>query len=460
MHIGTTGTSTPGVYPPRHVAWWGCVVLTFGSILGFADRGIVNLFVVPIQRDLQLNDTQISLILGLAFGLFNALLGLPLGRWVDSGNRTRIAALGVAVWSVATAACGLATNFWQLFLARAGVGGGEATIAPAGVSLLADLFPPNRRGLPLGIFYGSLFLGSGGALLVGGLLWRILGDRLIVLPIVGALHSWQVILLIVAAAGLLIAPLTLTIREPVRRNAAGGAEAAGTPLSEVLRFYRTHARTLGGHHLAFLCFNFTLYAGSAWLPTLLVRNYGWDLTQAGTTMGGMMLILGPAGSATAGLLADWLGRRGRSDSKFVVCIGAALAMVILTGALTTSLPPPGILAVLAGFAFFGTFSLPMAAGTLQDLMPNAMRGQAIAIFLALVNVVAGSLAATTVAVLTDYLFRDPAKINLAFGLVGLFASLLAGGVLVLTRASYRRTVLELAFTPGADAARTAVQKPD
>ena len=443
MYFGTTDQHAAARYPSAPVAWWACIVLTLGSILGFADRGIVNLFVTPIQRDLHLTDTQISLVLGLAFGLFNALLGLPIGRWIDAGKRTRIALLGVLVWSLATAACGLAMNFWQLFLARAGVGGGEATIAPASVSLLADLFPPARRGLPLGIFYGSLFLGSGGALLLGGLMWRAFGDRLMAVPLLGTLHSWQVILLIVAATGLMIAPLTLTIREPARSTASGSAAPAGVPLAEVARFYRAHRRTLGGHHIAFLCFNFTLLGGAAWLPTMLVRVHGWSLTEAGTTIGGMMLILGPAGSAAAGLIADGLCRRGRSDGKFLVCIGAATAMMAISCAFVVPLPRIGILVAVAGFAFFGTFSLPMAAGTLQDMMPNAMRGQAIAIFLALVNVVGGGLAATIVAVLTDYVFLVQNYLGVALWTVGIVFSLLAGTTLLATLGGYRRTLADL-----------------
>ncbi len=114
-------------YPSPRVAWFACTVLFFGSTLAFMDRGVISLFVIPIQRDLHLSDTQISLLLGFAFAAFNALFGLPVARWIDGGPRRTIAALGIGVWSLAAASCGLATNFWQLFLARVTLGAGEAS---------------------------------------------------------------------------------------------------------------------------------------------------------------------------------------------------------------------------------------------------------------------------------------------------------------------------------------------
>src|SRR5258708_3385103 len=121
------------LYPRAKVAWFACIILFLGSTLAFMDRGIIGLFVVPIQRDLHLSDTQISLLLGFAFATFNALFGLPVARWIDGGRRRSIAALVIAVCSVAAASCGLAGNFWQLFLARVGLGAGEASVTPPGV---------------------------------------------------------------------------------------------------------------------------------------------------------------------------------------------------------------------------------------------------------------------------------------------------------------------------------------
>jgi MFS family permease len=435
------------LYPSPKAAWWACIVLTLGCVLAFMDRNVISLLIIPIQRDLHLTDTQISLLVGFAFGVFNALFGLPVARWVDGGRRRTIAALGVAAWSIATVGCGLAGNFWQLFLGRVGVGVGEAAVTPSGVSMLADLFPPSRRGAAMGVFYGGVFVGGGGALILGGQLWRGLGDRRVTVPLIGQIHSWQVILMLIGALGLFVAPLTMTLREPVRLDGGKRLEKAGVPIGAVARYYGRHARTLVGHNLGFCLQNFALHAGGAWLPTLLVRTEGWSIAQAGGLYGAMTLIMGPAGTATAGMLADALARRGRADGKLLVCMAAA-AMCAVASILIALHPTPGvIIACLACFAFFGTFSLPLGPGALQEIMPNAMRGQATAIYVGVINLVAGGLAATTVALLTDFVFHDKAKLHLSFGLVGGVVCTLAVLILGSTLRAFRATAAELRIKP-------------
>src|SRR6266403_2220150 len=422
------------VYPPPKVAWFACVILFLGCTLAFMDRAIISLFVIPIQRDLHLSDTQISLLVGFAFGAFNALFGLPVARWIDGGRRKTIAAIGIAAWSVAASCCGLAVNFWQLFLGRVGVGAGEASVTPAGVSLLADFFPASRRGVAMGVFYAGIFAGGGCAL--------ILGDRQIVLPLVGPLHSWQVVLILVAALGLIVAPLTMMICEPERLDGGRRARAGNFPLATVVQYYKTHARTLIGHNVGFCLQNFALHAGAAWLPTLLVRTDGWSIARAGTTVGVMTLVLGPISTTTAGLLADALARRGRTDGKLLVSIGAA-GMCALASAMIALNPAPGLIIVALGvFMFFGNFTLPLAPGALQEIMPNAMRGQATAVYVGVTNLVGGGLAATAVALLTDFVFHDKAKLHVSFGLVGAIVCILAALTLTSTLRAFRVTARE------------------
>ena len=427
------------IYPRPAVAWFACVVLFLGSTLAFMDRGAISLFVVPIQRDLHLSDTQISLVLGLAFAAFNALFGLPVARWIDSGSRRTIAALGIAVWSAAAASCGLAASFWQLFLARVGLGAGEASVTPAGVSLLADFFPPRRRGVAMGLFYAGLFVGGACASILGGVLWRILGDRRIALPLVGPLHSWQVILILIGSLGIVVAPLTLLIPEPPRLEGRRRAASGGVPLGDVVRYYRTHARALFGHNVGFCLQNFAGQAAVAWAPTLLMRTEGWRLSQAGQTLGMLTLACGPIGTATAGVLVDALVRRGRTDGKLVVSIGAATMCALACAMIALDPAPSLIVAEFGLLTFFGTFSLPLAPGALQDIMPNAMRGQATAVYVFFTNFIGGALAATTVALLTDFVFHDKAKLNLSFGIVGGVVCVLAALVLAWTLRPFRLT---------------------
>ncbi|MHB8528383.1 MAG: MFS transporter [Caulobacteraceae bacterium] len=430
------------LYPTPKLAWFACVILFLGSTLAFMDRGVISLFVIPIQRDLHLSDTQISLLLGFAFAAFNALFGLPVARWIDGGPRRTIAALGIAVWSLAAASCGLAGAFWQLFLARMGLGAGEASVTPAGVSLLADYFPPRRRGLAMGLFYAGLFVGGACALIIGGMLWRALGDRLIAVPLVGALHSWQVILILVGALGLVVGPLTMMIPEPPRLEGARRAVSGSVPLSAVARYYKTHARTLFGHNVGFCLQNFALQAAAAWVPTLLVRTEGWSIARAGATIGAMTLVLGPLGTASGGTLVDALARRGRTDGKLVVSIAAAAMCALACAMVALDTAPGPVVAALGALTFFGTFSLPLAPGALQEIMPNAMRGQATAIYVAFTNLIGGGLAATTVALLTDFVFHDKAKLHASFGLVGAIVCVLAAAILTWTLRPFRITQSE------------------
>src|SRR5579871_5255229 len=118
----------------------------------FIDRQVMGLLVMPIRADLHISDFQFSLLTGLAFALFYAVLGLPIARWVDRGDRRIILSVGVVTWSIFTLLCGRAASFAALFLARTGVGVGEATLVPCTYSLLADYFPAQRRGVAMGIF--------------------------------------------------------------------------------------------------------------------------------------------------------------------------------------------------------------------------------------------------------------------------------------------------------------------
>jgi len=424
-------------------AWWATLLLTLGITLAFMDRAIVNLFVIPIQRDMHVSDTEISLLIGFAFAFFNALAGLPVARWVDATNRRLICAVGVAAWTIASIASGLTANYMQLFLARIGVGVGEAAVTPSGVSLIADHFGSSRRGIPMGLFYGGIYLGGGLSFLLGGFLWNRLGDRLIAVPLLGELHSWQVILIAVGSLGLIVAPLMLTMREPQRRDGNVVLAQAGLPLREVARYFWTNGRAVFCINAGFCMLNFVLYAASSWLPTLLVRDQGWSLAKAGQTLGTMTLLLGPLSGLIAGALADLLVRNGRADGKLLIGILAAVGCGIAGIVFALTSQPAIVFAALLCIAFFGPFSLPLAPGALQDIMPNAMRGQATALYVFLTNTIAGGLGATSVALLTDFVFHDRSKLNVALGIVSTTASLAAVALLLSGLAPLRKIAKQL-----------------
>lgn len=160
-------------YPSSGTAWFLVIMLTVAYILSFIDRYILGLLIEPIKADIGLTDEQIGWVIGPAFAVFYATMGLPVGWLVDRKRRMWIVAVGVSIWSLATAASGLAKSFGHLFLTRMIVGVGEATLSPSAMSMIADSFPPEKRGKPISVYVAALSLGSGLASLIGGgvLIW-------------------------------------------------------------------------------------------------------------------------------------------------------------------------------------------------------------------------------------------------------------------------------------------------
>jgi MFS family permease len=220
-----------GLYPPPLLAWVTVAVLFVAYIFSFIDRMIIGLLVEPMKADLNLSDTQISLLQGLAFAIFYTLVGLPLGRLIDRAARLRVAAVGVALWSIMTMACGLAGQYWQLFVARMGVGVGEATLSPAAYSIISDSFPQRRMGLAMGVYGLGSAVGAGLAFIIGAAVIQLVTSAgTLTLPLIGEVRAWQATFMIVGLPGLVIAavlammpePARLAVSEPARRDPGPG----------------------------------------------------------------------------------------------------------------------------------------------------------------------------------------------------------------------------------------------
>lgn len=206
-------------YPSSLSAWTTVTILMIAYVLSFIDRQILNLLVEPIRRDLVISDTQMSLLMGLSFALFYTICGIPLGRLADTRSRRGLIAIGVMFWSAATAACGMAKLYWQFLICRIGVGVGEAALSPAAYSLIADSFPPERRATAISVYSMGVYLGSGIAFLLGGLVIQFASAQgNVVLPVLGEVRPWQLIFLILGVAGVLFTLLMLAVREPARRE--------------------------------------------------------------------------------------------------------------------------------------------------------------------------------------------------------------------------------------------------
>lgn len=408
-------------WPSAVQGWYAVAVLTLAYVFSFVDRTILALLVDPIKADLGLSDTQIGLLHGFAFAVFYTLMGLPIGWLADRKRRNLIIAGGILVWSLMTAACGLARSFLQLVLARVGVGIGEAALSPPAYSMIADYFPPNRLGRPLGVYSAGVFLGVALAFIVGGTVVQYFSNQPpVVLPVVGQLVAWQLAFFIVGIPGIAVAALMLTVREPPRR---GAPAADSSHFRNLLPWLKKHLGALGTHMFGFAILGMPIQATFAWAPTFFIRRFEFSPSEVGWTLGLLALIFGAGGMVAGGWLTDRFKSRGFSDAAMRVGLigGLATAPFALSAGLADS--PTVALVLLAPLIFFTCCGLGAAPTALQLITPNRYRAQVSAIYLLILNLLATGAAPWLTAVATDYLFRDPIAVGQSLAVVGTAAPL-------------------------------------
>jgi MFS family permease len=387
-------------------------ILFTAYLLSFVDRQIITLLVGPIREDLAISDFQFSLLHGLAFALFYALLGLPLGRLADRYSRRTLIAGGIALWSAMTAVCGLARNFPQLFLARVGVGVGEAALSPAAYSMISDAFPPDKLTRAIAVYTAGGTLGTGIALLIGGAVIQLVGQAdSIVWPLVGELRPWQTAFLVVGLPGLAVALLMATVAEPARHGLLTRDDASVQEVSvrEVAAFLWQRRHTYGALFGVTALMTALSSGFIAWYPTFLIRLHGFDMSGAGYTFGLLFLVFGTAGVLAGSSFAGRLLARGHVDANLrVMATAAALAFLpYVAGPLLPT--APAALACMAASVFCTQMIGAVCIAAIQLITPNQLRGQASAVFLLLVNLIGFGVGASLVAAFTDFLFgRDDA----------------------------------------------------
>ncbi|WP_313025381.1 spinster family MFS transporter [Pseudomonas lopnurensis] len=390
-------------YPSSTRAWLTVAILMLAYVLSFVDRQILNLLVEPIRRDLDITDTHMSLLMGFSFAVFYTICGVPIGRLADRKSRRGIIAIGVLVWSLMTALCGTAKTFWHFLTFRIGVGVGEAALSPSAYSLIADSFPPKLRGTAMSVYSMGIYIGSGLAFLLGGLVVKFAsaqGD--VLLPVIGEVRPWQLIFLILGAAGVAFTAVLLLIKEPSRKGVGAGVEV---PLSEVADYIRQNRRTVLCHNFGFACLAFAAYGSSAWIPTFFIRTYGWSASDVGVLYGSVVAVAGSLGIIAGGRLSDLLHRRGYRDAPLRVgIISAALTLPLNLAYLAGN----GQLALALIALHVFTIAMPFGVGpaAIQEIMPNSMRGQASAVYLFVITLVGLGVGPTAVALGTDFVFGD------------------------------------------------------
>jgi len=393
------------------------------------DRGILGLLIPSIKTDLQLSDTEISLIVGFAFVIFYAVLGLPIARLSDTRSRRLIIGISISIWSGMTALCGLAQNFWQLFVLRMGVGVGEAGSGPATYSMMADLFPRSKLPWAISVLSFGFVGGSGLALIIGGLIVRVFADfPQVIVPVLGVLQAWQLTLMAVGLPGLLIAALMSTVREPVRRGMIGqpdGKTARALPVGQVFRFLRRNWKTYAPMTIGMAIKSALNFGNAIWLPTLFVRKHGWAMSKIGITQGILLLTVAPLGLLAGSYVASRLAARGRDDANVRTVVYCGFAGIPLAVAYPL-VPDPDLALTVYAIAVFVQYMLPGPQNAaLQIVTPNQMRAQVTAMWLFVLNVIGFGMGPTIVALLTDFLFRDEARIGDALALASASLGLVA-----------------------------------
>jgi MFS family permease len=431
-------------YPAPSLAWYLVGVLVVANVLSFVDRQILGLLVQPIRADLGISDTQISLLQGFAFSILYSILGLPLGRVADRANRRGLIIAGIGMWSLMTMACGLAQTYGELFVARIGVGIGEATLAPAAFSMICDAFRRERRGTALGVYSSAVYLGIGVSVALGGaVLALIRGATAVELPVFGLVRSWQAAFICVGAPGFIVALLMLTVREPGRHAAL----SEPPPVSAALAYLGQNRRAFILQLLGYSLIALAAYGLGSWIPTYFIRTHHWSAAQAGISYGLALTFAGTFGGIVGGIVGDRWHNAGRADARLLLSVIGALVWMpfILIGVFADD----GRLAlVMLGIAScFSSLVNGLGPTTVQDIVPDWLRGQATAVYFFVINLLGLGIGPTAVALVTDHVFGSDAALRYSLAAVAMPAILIGVALLLAARAPYRKTTAALAAPP-------------
>ncbi len=415
-------------FPPARQGWYAVAILLLAYTSSMIDRVILGYLVGPIKQTFGVTDSHLSLLMGIAFTLFYTLLGIPAGRLADNSVRRNVIAGGIALWSLATAFCGMAKTYIQLFIGRVAVGVGEATLSPSAYSLIADLFPPEKRTTAMSVYSMGISVGNGTAVMLAGSIAGFAATAgMMQLPLVGEIHAWQYIFFLVGLPGLLISLLLFTVKEPAR---IGAKSIERVSIREVLQYLKQHRKAALCHTLGFGLFSIFNQGVGFWFPEFFIRTYAWKRPDIGVWQGSTSIVFGTLGLWAGSRLAAWFLKRGYADANMRVMLTAA-ACLLPVAVIMPHLPTGSMAAwCFVWTAFFGFMPYGAAPAAIQQLMPNQMRGQAGALFLFTINVMGGGTGPFIVSSLTDFVFRNDAALRYSISLVALGS--LSGAVLLYT----------------------------
>lgn len=427
-------------WPKPAYAWYVVVLLVLSYALGVVDRIVIGLLVNPIKEDLNLTDTQIGIIQGLAFALFYSLFTLPVGYLVDRWKRVPVIWGGLAIWSVATMAGAFSRSFWGLFSSRVVMGAGEATTTPASASLIADYFPPEKRARAYGMFAMGGSIGIGIAYLLGGVAIGLTDSvRSLAPQLFAPFADWHVVLFIVGAPGVVLAAvMALTMREPIRRGAVNQTMRFSlSPLWRELSINRVALVTvMMGTIMNVMIVNAQL----SWFPTLFVRVHEWEPSRIALALAVVGVPFGILSAITAGSALTWLAKRGREDGPVLVMMLQCAAWALFGTAKCLAPTPELALVGHVLTSMFATWAVTSALTALNQVTPNQLRGQVVAVYTLLTGLVGIAVGSGAVGFLSDYVFDYPTGIAPSLALVCFLGGAIGIAILGFGRAGYLAAV--------------------
>jgi MFS family permease len=411
-------------------------VLVLSYIVAFLDRQIIALLVAPIQASLKLSDFQIALLQGPAFSLAFCIATLPVGVIVSRWSRRNVLICGVSFWSIGTVFCGLVDSFHMLFAARMIVGLGEATLAPAAYTLIADAFPRERIIRALSIFTMAGTLGVGMAFVAGSAVIDLVNGLPLILP---GYERWQEAFWFISLPGFMVVLLLLLLKEPPRRETAQDSTASLRDAFALL-WHRA-----GAFAPVFLCsglLGIVYFSGFAWYATHLVRVFEFAPSRAGYLLGTLYLCCCSLGTALGVSLSERLQRRGLPDAP-IITVALLSAIALATGAYGSA----GSLYLSFGMLILHALALASFYGNLvaalQLITPPSLRGGVSAVFVLWSALVSQSVGTSIIGALSDTIFSgDRGGLGSSLSLLCIVCSAISMLIALFGRRRYRAAVVE------------------
>ena len=431
-------------YPSAAAGWFLVVMLTVGYIFSFVDRYILGLLIEPIKAEFDLSDRSIGWLLS-AFTLVYGFVGIFMGWLVDRGKRLWIVSIGVALWSLATVATGMAKNFVQLFTARMGVGIGEATLSPATFSMIGDSFPTEKRGKPIAFYSAALPIGAGLASLLSGavIAWTASSGNQS-LPFFGELSPWRYTMIIVGLPGLLLALIFLLMKEPARRPAAASSDViSGSGFTDALRYLWDNKALYIGFVLVICAMTAIAYSKGFLAPTF-ERTWGWSPQKYAYVNGIALLLIGPLNMMIMGSISDWWTKKGVKDASLrILYIG--FFIMIPSGVIPLFMPTAELAFALLCINTIG-IGIVSAIGvtSLLVITPAQIRGQVVALYYLAISWF-GSLGPIAVGELSSGVFGED-NLRYAVAAVPVIFAIAPLLMMPLTKRLYREQMDRLGVT--------------